>query len=552
MKSEKKFYPMIFGILTLSVVFLSVGMGSSIFSFSKSFGILSPWVFSWSFSMDPVSSLFLLMVCCVSTSVFLYSWGYLQGEAMWNKFIQTLLLFALSMMILSLSSSVISTMVGWDGLGLSSVGLIFFYFGWVSFRNGMVTFFCNRVGDVFFMIFICLLSMTPCNLTMAHMIVLLVSGITKSAQIPFHIWLPMAMAAPTPVSSLVHSSTLVTGGVFILVRYGSEIVNFHDTALVLFCLSSLTLFFSGASSVFEMDLKKVIALSTLVHVSLIMIYISLGDFVPALTHLLCHAFMKSGLFMIGGLVIHKAGGSQDVRLMTLYPPSSPSSMVLLSVFLLSMVGFPFLSGFVSKELMLGSLIEGFGFNVSVVSIYFGLFSSGAYSFRLFFHLIRNHPVPFESSSWSSDVPMLLPLILSSLGSLILGAGLYIFLPSIEAIEESVFLFQVEKILVMVTFVSSVFLILALGNSTLGFKIFATLSKMGLVSSSLGEVSKSVLIFSKNVQFLDKEGVVGSSVKTLSLFTQSLVKTPLPFTEGSKSQLLKLGLICVLIFVTSSM
>nr|AYC65825.1 NADH dehydrogenase subunit 5 [Bovicola caprae] len=552
MLKEKKFYPLVFSLKALLVIAVFSSVGEKIFSMSKSVGMLFPWGFCWSFSVDYISSLFLVMVCCVSISVFAYSWGYLQGEGMWNKFIQTLLLFTLSMMILSLSSSVMSTMVGWDGLGLSSVALIFFYCGWVSFRNGMVTFFCNRVGDVFFMIFITLISISPYGLTTEHGVSLLISAITKSAQVPFHIWLPMAMAAPTPVSSLVHSSTLVTGGIFILVRYGAEVNFLDELGVVLFSLSSLTLLFSGVSSIFETDLKKVIALSTLVHISLIMVFISLGDHFPALAHLLCHAFMKSGLFMVGGWMIHEMGGSQDIRASSVNPSGSPSWSFLLSVFLLSMVGFPFLSGFCSKELMLGSLFEDSGFSISTVVVYFGLFSSSMYSFRLFFSLSQVTSFSFTWSNWGSEKGMLYPLFISMIGALVVGMGLSLVLFSIEKFQESMYAFLTEKLLVVVLVILSVFLICLLVAIQWDSKLFAVWSKMSLFSSSLGDMLGRLVNPIRKIQALDKEGFFGLGVKVMSFFVQDLTKLPVPLFEGSKSQLLKLGLLFVLILSFTSM
>jgi NADH-ubiquinone oxidoreductase chain 5 len=177
------------------------------------------------------------------------------------------------------------------------------------------------------------------------------AGITKRAQIPFSAWLPAAMAAPTPVSALVHSSTLVTAGVYLLIRFfylleGSMIIK------VLLIVSVITIFISGLGANFETDMKKIIALSTLSQLGVIMIILRIGIPDLAFFHLISHAIFKSTLFMCGGVVIHISNGRQDSRFMSNLRASSPFLMLVFSATNLSLLGFPFLSGFYSKDAIL--------------------------------------------------------------------------------------------------------------------------------------------------------------------------------------------------------
>nr|AYC65852.1 NADH dehydrogenase subunit 5 [Bovicola ovis] len=545
MKSDKKFFPSMMGIFCFLLLGALMATDTQLHSFDKPHGGV-PHGGSWVVLLDEVSFVFLFMVLMVSLSVFSYSRGYMSGDRMWNKFIVLLFMFAFSMILLSLSASPMLSILGWDGLGLSSVGLIFYYCGWVGFRNGMVTFFCNRVGDVFFMAVILVFFVSPTWDPIALMMFLVLSGVTKSAQFPFHIWLPMAMAAPTPVSSLVHSSTLVTAGILIMVRYlhTSEDLSLLMKGLVF--LSTMTLILSGISSSAEQDVKKVIALSTLVHLSMIMIFISLGDYFPAMVHLLCHAFMKSGLFMVAGWQIHNSSGSQDLRGLASHPVSSPTPWAVMSTSLLSMVGLPFMSGFCSKELMLSSLIEDSHLSVPVLGIYLGVFFSMMYSTRLFFLPLSSVPGVLTMQDWGSEFRMFFPLTLSSLGSVVLGSILYPLSQRVEEMQESHFTMMSQKGVVLVVSLLALFFALLLNMGVAKKKISYSFSKMNLVPYVCSVMTSSSRPTSSWVHALDKEGFTGFLVKKGYLIFKSMSLMSIPIAESSKPQFIKLFLICLMI------
>lgn len=216
-------------------------------------------------------------------------------------------------------------------------------------------------------------------------LLIIFAAITKSAQIPFSSWLPAAIAAPTPVSALVHSSTLVTAGVYLLIRFSPL---FAETLIRSFLLviACLTIFMAGLGANFEFDLKKIIALSTLRQLGLMIRILALGFFKLAFFHLLTHALFKALLFMCAGAIIHNIKNSQDIRDMGYFSIYMPFTISCLNVANLALCGFPFLAGFYSKDLILEIVLIS---NVNMFIFFIFFFSTGltvSYSFRLFYYL----------------------------------------------------------------------------------------------------------------------------------------------------------------------
>nr|ARH55071.1 NADH dehydrogenase subunit 5 [Lordithon exoletus] len=312
---------------------------------------------------DWMSLLFMSFVLFISSMVILYSSEYMESDLNINRFIMLVSMFVASMMLLIISPNLISILLGWDGLGLVSYCLVIYYQNVKSFNAGMLTALTNRIGDVALLMAIAwMLNYGSWNYVfyieymkndfqmelISYMIVL--AAMTKSAQIPFSSWLPAAMAAPTPVSSLVHSSTLVTAGVYLLIRFNYALS--LNLLMLLLLLSSLTMFMAGLGANFEYDLKKIIALSTLSQLGLMMSILSLGEFKLAFFHLLTHALFKATLFMCAGAMIHNLSNCQDIRFMGSLIYSMPMICAIFNISNLSLCGLPFLSGFYSKDLIL--------------------------------------------------------------------------------------------------------------------------------------------------------------------------------------------------------
>lgn len=215
----------------------------------------------------------------------------------------------------------------------------------------------------------------------------MVAAITKRAQMPFSAWLPAAIAAPTPVSALVHSSTLVTAGVYLIVRF-SPALERSDIQRILLILSCLTMFMAGLGANFEYDLKKIIALSTLRQLGVMLRILSLGFPDLSFIHLLSHALFKALLFMCAGVIIHRVRGYQDIRCMGCLVKFIPLRVSFMTVANLALCGFPFLSGFYSKDMILE---VAFMSKVNFISLILYVLATGltvSYTFRLIFYSLR--------------------------------------------------------------------------------------------------------------------------------------------------------------------
>nr|YP_010572590.1 NADH dehydrogenase subunit 5 [Phlugiolopsis tuberculata]UZH35981.1 NADH dehydrogenase subunit 5 [Phlugiolopsis tuberculata] len=359
------------------------------------------------FLFDWMSLLFMGFVLFISSLVIFYSEEYMYGDLMVNRFIILVLMFVLSMMFLIISPNLISILLGWDGLGLVSYCLVIYYQNVKSYSAGMLTALSNRIGDVALLMAIAwmlnfggwnyiyyldVMKESSVMYIVASLVVL--AAMTKSAQIPFSSWLPAAMAAPTPVSALVHSSTLVTAGVYLLIRFNAVIVD-NDLGKFLLLISGLTMFMAGLGANFEYDLKKIIALSTLSQLGLMMSILSMGFPKLAFFHLLTHALFKALLFMCAGSVIHNMKNSQDIRYMGSLCIQMPLTVICFNVSNLALCGMPFLAGFYSKDLILEIVSLSY---LNGISFFLYFFSTGltvCYSLRLVYYSMTGD---FNSSS----------------------------------------------------------------------------------------------------------------------------------------------------------
>lgn len=349
------------------------------------------------FIFDWISLLFISFVLFISSLVIYYRKDYMAGDLFINRFIILVLLFVFSIIIMILRPNLIRILLGWDGLGLVSYCLVIYYQNIKSYNAGILTALSNRLGDVALLISIAwILNYGRWNFLfyiefikfdiririICFMVIL--AAITKSAQIPFSSWLPAAMAAPTPVSALVHSSTLVTAGVYLLIRFNYL---FFDTNLGKFLLliSGLTMFIAGLGANFEFDLKKIIALSTLRQLGLIIRILAIGFYKLAFFHLLTHALFKALLFICAGAIIHNIKNSQDIRDMGSLVVYIPLTISCLNVANLALCGFPFLAGFYSKDIILEIVLISELNLFSVVLFFFSTGLTVSYSFRLFYY-----------------------------------------------------------------------------------------------------------------------------------------------------------------------
>nr|QFI35710.1 NADH dehydrogenase subunit 5 [Zerynthia polyxena] len=386
--------------------------------------------------LDWMSLLFMMFVLLISSSVIYYSKSYMSSELNLNRFIMLVLLFVFSMILLIISPNMISIFLGWDGLGLVSYCLVIYYQNIKSYNAGMLTALSNRIGDVMILMviswmmnygswnYIFYLNFMSNDYSMKIIsLLLIIAAMTKSAQIPFSSWLPAAMAAPTPVSALVHSSTLVTAGVYLLIRFNMMLVDMLFLKFLLL-LSGLTMFMAGISANYEFDLKKIIALSTLSQLGLMMSILSMGLSDLAFFHLLTHAMFKALLFMCAGVIIHMMNDIQDIRYMGGISMYIPLTSLCLNISNLALCGIPFLAGFYSKDLIL-EMVSMSNLNLMIFFLYY--ISTGLtmyYTIRMLMYLMIND---FNLMSiyklYDEDYIMLKSMFLLLFMSLVVGSFL---------------------------------------------------------------------------------------------------------------------------------
>jgi len=406
----------------------------------------------WSINIDPLSSIMLIVVTSVSSLVHLYSIGYMSHDPNKSRFMAYLSLFTFAMLMLVVSDNFLQLFFGWEGVGLSSYLLIGFWYKKNSANNAAIkAFLVNRVGDFGLAVGIFLIfnyfgtvnynevfinvadqstkeiSFLGLNINLITLIslTLFIGAMGKSAQFLFHTWLPDAMEGPTPVSALIHAATMVTAGVFLVVRC-SPIFEYSQVALnFIAVVGMITAVFAASVALVQNDIKKIIAYSTCSQLGYMFFAAGVGAYHVAIFHLFTHAFFKALLFLGAGSVIHAFKDEQDIRRMGGVWKKIPYTWCLMLIGTLALTGFPFLSGFYSKD----AIIEFAYFKNSNIGYYamtvgiLTAFLTAIYSWRLFFKTFHgkynNSDLPIEKTH-ESPLVMLIPLIFLALGALFVG------------------------------------------------------------------------------------------------------------------------------------
>ncbi len=454
----------------------------------------------WGFNFDSLTVSMLIPVLIVSFLVHLYSIGYMSHDPHNQRFFSYLSLFTFMMIILVTSNNYLLMFVGWEGVGVCSYLLVSFWYTRIAANQSSISaFLTNRVGDCFLTIGIfailwsfgnidysTVFSIVPYmnkNIITIIGICLLIGAMAKSSQIGLHVWLPMAMEGPTPVSALIHAATMVTAGVYLLMR-SSPVIEYSSTVLLL-CLwiGSITTIFSSLIGLFQQDIKKVIAYSTMSQLGMMVIAIGLSSYNIALFHLVNHAFYKGLLFLGAGAVIHAVGDNQDFRRyggLKAFLPLTYSVMLIAS---LSLVAFPFMTGFYSKDFILESAYGQYHFS-SIVVYYvstIGAMFTTLYSIKvlyLTFLTNPNGPLTYYKKAHEGDIFMSLPLIILAIFSIFFGyitKDIFIGLGSDFFSDNSLFIHPSNEIMINTEFaVPTLFKILPL-IFTLSLSIISIIS-----------------------------------------------------------------------------
>ena len=420
--------------------------------------IIAKWISSgsldvnWSMKIDPLSAVMLVVITSISSLVHIYSIGYMSHDPHKPRFMAYLSLFTFAMLMLVTSDNFIQLFFGWEGVGLCSYFLIGFWFKKDTANAAAIkAFLVNRVGDFGFALGIFLIfylfdtvnysevfelipTIIDKNLVFLGIevkaidlicLLLFIGAMGKSAQILLHTWLPDAMEGPTPVSALIHAATMVTAGVFLVVRC-SPIYEYSELALnVITIVGMTTAFFAATVALVQTDIKKIIAYSTCSQLGYMFFAAGVGAYNVAMFHLFTHAFFKALLFLGSGSVIHAFKDEQNINKMGGIWKKLPFTYTLMIIGTLALTGFPFLSGFYSKDAIIEfAYLRGntAGYYAAGVGIFTALLTS-IYSWRLMFKTFHgefnNKDIKIEETH-ESPLVMLIPLFLLSLGAIFAG------------------------------------------------------------------------------------------------------------------------------------
>ena len=420
--------------------------------------IIATWISSgslevnWSMKIDSLSAVMLVVVTSVSALVHIYSIGYMSHDPHKPRFMAYLSLFTFAMLMLVTADNFIQLFFGWEGVGLCSYFLIGFWFKKESANKAAIkAFVVNRVGDFGFALGIFLIfylfgtvnytevfaeipNITDKNLVFLGItfntvdlicLLLFIGAMGKSAQILLHTWLPDAMEGPTPVSALIHAATMVTAGVFLVVRC-SPIYEYSDLALNIITIVGMsTAFFAATVALVQNDIKKIIAYSTCSQLGYMFFATGVGAYNVAMFHLFTHAFFKALLFLGSGSVIHAFKDEQNINNMGGVWKKLPYTYSLMIIGTLALTGFPFLSGFYSKDAIIEfAYLRGntTGYYAAGIGI-FTAFLTSIYSWRLIFKTFHgeynNKEIKIDETH-ESPIVMLIPLVLLSIGAIFAG------------------------------------------------------------------------------------------------------------------------------------
>ena len=399
--------------------------------------------------IDPLSVMMMLVVSGVGALIVLYSIGYMDGDREERRYFAYMALFVFSMLLLVQGGNLLILLAGWGMVGLSSYLLIGFWHERPSaIAAAKKAFVMNAIGDATMALALFLLIQKAGSVdfgilggeytsTVANLVALGLLGgaVAKSAQLPLQTWLPDAMEGPTPVSALIHAATMVTAGVYLIVRTHAIFEQAPKVADLAAGLGAATLLVAGLVALVQVDIKRVIAYSTMSQIGYMFLAVGLGAYANGMFHLMTHAFFKALLFMAAGIVIHALTDEQDIRKMGGLRRLLPRTFIAFAIGAVALVGLPPFAGFFSKDSILADAMDrgAYGYVLWVVGLA-GTFLTGLYTFRLLFLVFWGEPSAFvrehfhapkrDLVGWTMGVPVAVLAVLSVIGGWIQFAPLW--------------------------------------------------------------------------------------------------------------------------------
>jgi NADH-ubiquinone oxidoreductase chain 5 len=506
---------MLLTFITFLIVFYETSLSNSICFFK-----IGGWIdceylnLEWGILVDNLTSVMMLLVITVSLLVHIFSLNYMKNDPHFSRFMSYLSLFTFFMLILITADNFAQMFLGWEGVGLASYLLINFWFTrYQANKSALKAIILNRIGDFglvlaiagIFSIFKTLdysivfssaylysdnkifLGTYEINAFTLIGILLFVGAVGKSAQLGLHTWLPDAMEGPTPVSALIHAATMVTAGIFLIIRCSPLLEYTQLTLIIITLVGALTAFFAATAGILQNDIKRVIAYSTCSQLGYMVFACGLSNYSTGLFHLINHGFFKALLFLSAGAVIHALADEQDMRRMGGLYKVLPFIYTMFLIGSLSLMGFPFLTGFYSKDVILELAfstytIHGlFAYWLGTISAFFTAF----YSFRLIFLTFLSKTRAFKrhiEDIHEIDVYMGIPLSILAIGSIFIGFLLKDFIIGlgVNSWQNTIFFLPQRFLLLEIEYIPLYFkllpVILSITGAILSLTIFSLYNK----------------------------------------------------------------------------